>query len=95
MAYSVSDFRRDIRRPYAWPGGYPRYFLCGDGLPLAFKTVQAERWIRREILESLARGTRSDQWRIVACEINWEDGELYCSHTGERIESAYAEPENA
>ena len=30
MAYSVSDFRRDIRAPYAWPGGYPRIALRGE-----------------------------------------------------------------
>jgi hypothetical protein len=33
----------------------------------------------------------NDGWRVVACDTNWEDGELYCDHSGERIESAYAE----
>ena len=28
-------------------------------------------------------------WRIVAAEINWEDKDLVCDHTGEPIECAY------
>lgn len=30
---------------------------------------------------------------VIACDVNYEDGELYCDDCGERIESAYAEPE--
>ena len=30
-------------------------------------------------------------WHIAGADINWEDPDLYCDHTGERIESAYAE----
>jgi hypothetical protein len=29
-------------------------------------------------------------WKPVAFEINWEDPDLICIHSGERIESAYA-----
>ena len=32
---------------------------------------------------------------IVQCEANWEDPELYCEACEERIESAYAESEEA
>lgn len=32
-------------------------------------------------------------WAIAGEDINWEGPALYCSHTGYRIESAYAEPE--
>ena len=28
---------------------------------------------------------------VVACEVNYEDTELYADHTGEKIESAYGE----
>lgn len=87
MPYTISDFRRDMRRPYAWPGGYPRYFVTDDGEALSFK---AARENARLILSSLHCGTR-DGWLVVGCDINWEDGELRCAHTGERIESAYAE----
>lgn len=87
MAYSISDFRRDIRAPYAWPGGYPRYFLCHDGEALCFA---AARKNRRLILESM-RDNDNDGWRLVGCDINWEDDSLVCADTGERIESAYGE----
>lgn len=30
---------------------------------------------------------------MAACGINWEDPDLYCDECSERIESAYAEPE--
>lgn len=92
---TISDFRSAIRNgPYAWPGGYPLYFVMADGEALSFAAAKAER---RNILEALKlfnthhlRG----EWLPVAVEINYEDGELYCAHTNERIESAYAEPED-
>jgi len=29
---TISDFRKAMRHgPYAWPGGYPCYFIMGDG----------------------------------------------------------------
>lgn len=89
MTYAIADFRRDIRQPYAWPGGYPRFFITQDGAALSFAAAKAQR---RAILESL-RDDVNDGWRVTACPVNWEDAELYCDHTGARIESAYAEPE--
>lgn len=86
---TVHDFRRAIRSgPYAWPGGYPMFFLMADGEALSFSAATQER---RQILEAIATHSR-DEWRAIAQEINWEDGELYCAHTNQRIESAYAEP---
>lgn len=85
---SVSEFRAAMRHgPYAWPGGYPCYFITSDGGALSFAAARAER---RNILESIARRI-DDGWRVVAMDVNWEDGELTCDHTGERIESAYAD----
>lgn len=86
--YTISDFRRDMRLgEFAWPGGYQRYFIMSDGEALSF---EAARENRRTIIESIAREI-NDGWRVVGAEINWEDPELYCAHTGERIPSAYAE----
>jgi hypothetical protein len=85
---TVHDFRRAIRSgPYAWPGGYPVYFICSDGGALSFA---AARDNRRAILEAIASRSR-DGWRVVASDINFEDTELVCDHTGQRIESAYGE----
>jgi len=87
MAYTISDFRRDIRHPFAWPGGYPRYFITSDNAALSFDSARANR---RLILESL-RDDCNDGWQVVACDINWEDTDLYCDHSGKPIPSAYGE----
>jgi hypothetical protein len=87
---SISDFRRAIRNgPYAWPGGYPYYFVTSDGAALSWLSVQNNR---RAILEAIANKLR-DGWRVIGMDINWEDSALYCDDTGERIGSAYAEDE--
>lgn len=73
--------------PYAWPGGYPMFFVMADGEALSFDAAKKER---RCLLEALRDNDRSG-WRPVAFEVNWEDEELLCAHTGKRIESAYGD----
>lgn len=88
---SISDFRRAVRNgPYAWPGGYPLYWLMDDGMSCAFDVAKTER---RNMLEALCNKARNG-WCPIALEVNWEDGNMYCAHTGKRIESAYAEPDS-
>lgn len=85
---SVSDFRAAYRSgPYAWPGGYPLYFVTNDGATLSWRSAY---YNRRNILNSIANKL-NDGWRIVGVDVNWEDPALYCDDTGERIPSAYAE----
>lgn len=72
---------------HAWPGGYPLYFITSDGCALSFETVKKNL---RAVSWSI-QNKSNDGWRVVACDINYEDGELTDSHTGSRIESAYAE----
>lgn len=91
---TIGDFRRAVRNgPYAWPGGYPMYWLMADGEACAFDVAKSQR---REMLEALrdyqgAGNTYNNDWRPIALEVNWEDAALFCAHTGARIESAYAE----
>ena len=73
--------------PYAWPGGYPVYFIASDGEALSYS---AARENARLIAEAI-RDHDGGGWRVIACEVNWEDPELYCAHSNKRIESAYAE----
>ena len=88
---TVADLKATLRAGrFTQRGGYPLYFLASDGAPLAFDTVRAEF---RIIAESIQRRDDSG-WRVVACDINYEDPDLYCAHTNHRIESAYAEPED-
>lgn len=89
MAYSISDFRRDIRQgAYTWSGGYPKYFICHDGEALSFTAAKENR---RLVLESFRGPGFGEDWQIVGCDINWEDPQLYCAHSGELIQSAYGE----
>lgn len=89
---SISDFRKAIRQgPYAWPGGYPLYFVMADGEALSFAAAKAEKRLIIEAISDKAKGYPNNGWMPAGVDVNWEDGELYCAHTNERIESAYAE----
>jgi hypothetical protein len=86
--FTISDFRRAMRNgAFAWPGGYPLYFVTSDGEALSFDAAKSER---RAILEAI-RDRSNDGWRIVAVDVNYEDSALYCAHTGEKIQSAYGD----
>jgi len=85
---TISDFRAAVRHgPYAWPGGYPLYFLCDDGAALCCDCAKAER---RNVLEAIACKARNG-WRVVGQDINWEDDTLLCDNCSDRIESAYGD----
>lgn len=84
---TIGDFRKAIcHGAYAWPGGYPVFFLMSDGGALAYETAKTER---RSILEALRDNDRRSGWLPIALEVNWEDANLFCAHSGEAIESAY------
>ena len=68
-------------------GCYPLYFITSDGCALTFDAVRDNL---ASVLDSVRTGS-DDGWRVVAVAINYEDCELRCEHTGERIPSAYAE----
>lgn len=86
--HTTQHLRATLRAgAYAWPGGYPLYFIANDGEPLSFESV-------RENYAQCARAIRTpgygvSGWRIVGCAVNWEDNTLRCAHSGELIESAY------
>ena len=89
---TVADFALALDNgAYAWPGGYPTYFLCQDGAALSFEAALQNK---AEIVDALVSYSDND-WKVVAFEINYENPNLYCEHTGKRIESAYAEEDAA
>ena len=71
--------------PYAWPGGYPMYFITHDGCALSFDAVKKRAMSKARDI----KGRSFD--RVVWADVNWEDGDLYCEETGELIPSAYGE----
>lgn len=85
---TLAQIKAELRSgPYAWPGGYPRFFIACDGGALSFDAVR-ERW--RDVVAS-ALGDHRDGWRLAACDVNWEDSALVCDHTGKAIPSAYGD----
>lgn len=73
---------------YAWPGGYPLYFITADGGALSFDAVIENAGLIRDAV--ITQDTHSG-WCVCAVDVNWEDTDLVCDHTGNKIESAYGE----
>jgi hypothetical protein len=68
---------------WAWPGGYPIFYVVEDGGCLCPKCSNLSDVDYTDPYDK--------QWHIVGSDINYEYASLYCDHCGERIESAYAE----
>lgn len=83
---SIAQLKACLRAgPYAWPGGYPMYFITESGDELSFESV-------RECFREVCRDSSWDSaWNIVALDINWENPQMYCAHSNKLIESAYGE----
>jgi len=88
---------------YAWPGGYPLYYLDSCDNVLCPECVNRQQ--REYVLDVLSDVCN---WAIdpsddstyfdcrdlpTAADINYDDNSLYCDACSERIESAYAEEE--
>lgn len=67
---------------YAWPGGYPLYYVMDDGEVLCPACVNDPSNPAHE-------AGAADGWRIVGADVNYEDANLYCAHCNKHIESAY------
>jgi hypothetical protein len=89
---SVADLKAALRHGrYAWPGGYPLFFVASDGEAVSYAAARTEFRVIAQAIQD-----RDDSgWRIVACDINYEDRDLYCAHSGEQIESAYGNDEES
>jgi hypothetical protein len=68
---------------YAWPGGYPLFYLAHDNGVLCPKCAN----------EYTPERDNEDQLKPIAADVNYEDSALFCEHCNQRIESAYAEDE--
>ena len=85
---TLRKVKEAIRNGYAWPGGYPLYIVMADGEALSIAAAKAEfKLVAHATLFSCFRAS----WKAAGVEVNWEDTELYCAHTNEKIESAYGE----
>jgi len=69
---------------YAWPGGYPLFYVTSDGDLICPKCVNDSK-------NAFHTDGEKDSWTLAAYDINYEDASLYCDVCCQRIESAYAE----
>jgi hypothetical protein len=64
---------------YSSVGSYPLFYIDG------WNTVMCRDCADNTVDETCEKD------RPVACDVNWENPDLYCDLCGERIESAYAD----
>lgn len=72
-----------ILASYAWPGGYPLYYLTQDGGILCPKCANENA--------KLSGDPHDPQWNVIAYDVNWEDEDLICDHCYKPIKSAYGD----
>lgn len=76
---TVGGLDSDFTLPaYAWPGGYPMYYLTNENAVLCPQHASVEADYNDDT--------------IIAVGINYEDTDLWCEHS-HKIESAYGEDE--
>lgn len=80
---------------YAWPGGYPLFYLCADNGVLCPDCANnnKEVYLSSDDVTKEQKEERYDdpQWHIIAVDINYEDESMYCDHCGKHIVSAYGD----
>jgi hypothetical protein len=100
--------RQDIIRTGQWPIRYQHNVIrtvrdlketlrCGSSTDLGgyseALSYEAAKENFRTIIEAMSERYGSPDWKIVALDVNWEDEDLVCSHTNQRIECAYPKDE--
>jgi hypothetical protein len=84
--FTKADFEAALKNgAWAWPGGYPIYFICSDGEALSFEAASKNARLISEAIEDKS----NLGWRVVAADVNWEDETLICCHSNVKIPSAY------
>ena len=68
---------------YAWPGGYPLFYVAKDCGILCPDCANAE--LPRTI------DPEDYQFYIIGADVNWEDDSLTCDHCNRRIDPAYGD----
>ena len=84
---TAGAFVRVLKQPYAWPGGYPLYFIMDDCEALCFECARKEK---SRICTAISEKERCG-WTVKHVDVNWESTDLYCCHCSKPIESAYGE----
>lgn len=84
---TVAQLKAALREgQYTGVGCYPCYFITSDGGALSFESVRANF---KSVIDSV-KNEINDGWRVVAMDVNYENPDLVCDHTGKPIEYAYS-----
>lgn len=81
---------------YAWPGGYPIYYLARDGWREDDGRLVLNTHDRSENVCCPDCATDTDQWPdiiITGQDIHYEGEPLQCEYCNKEIESAYGDPD--
>jgi hypothetical protein len=71
---------------FAWPGGYPIYYVFADG------GVCCPKCANRNITDIDAERCNSHGgWALCAYDVNYEDADLTCDHCHKLIDAAYVD----
>lgn len=86
MTFNRADYENEdsTLQAYAWPGGYPIYYLCADSEAVCPDCANCP-----EAKAETINPTGDKQWQIIGADINWEDNNLLCANCNRKIESAY------
>ena len=81
--FNLADYKMENGKlqSFAWPGGYPIYYLCADNGVLCPDCAN-------EHIDMLS-DPDDRQWHVIAADANYEDDSLFCDHCSRQIESAY------
>lgn len=77
---------------YAWPGGYPVYYLAREGYRNdETGELELSRYDRSEFVCCPDCAAAKAERILIASDINYEDPDMTCEVCSRRIESAYAD----
>lgn len=94
--YTRAEFEHDLKAPTVAYGGYTIHFITDDGQPMSYESAKEnQNLICAAMDESEAMSDVTDkQWLVIAKDINWEDNEMKCCHSGELIAANYPNGEH-
>ncbi len=78
------EVSREPLPAWAWPGGYPMYYVCKDGGTLCPTCANKEI----DLIAAALHDEHDKQWGLAGLDVNYEDESLYCDHCSKQLESA-------
>lgn len=76
---------------YTDVGGYPLYLICADGAEFCFDC--AKRDYKRIVMDM--NHEEDGLFKIIGCDINWENDDMQCAHCNKIIPSAYGSDDDS